>query len=147
MPRRSHTVRIRSVFSHSAQAVAEGALISLLVVGLMAGSAFAAKGGVGGGGGKHGGASTGAGTLALVMVKDANGNGAPDYGDAVTFNVAATVTYPWVHLACDQNGTSVFGQDIGFYAGYPWSQVATLTSYKWPGGAAACTARLYDSST
>jgi hypothetical protein len=38
-------VRIRSVFSHSAQAIAEGALISLLVVGLMAGSAFAAKGG------------------------------------------------------------------------------------------------------
>jgi len=36
-------VRIRSVFSHSAQAIAEGALISLLVVGLMAGTAFAAK--------------------------------------------------------------------------------------------------------
>jgi hypothetical protein len=36
-------VRIRSVLSHSAQAVAEGALISLLVVGLMAGTAFAAK--------------------------------------------------------------------------------------------------------
>jgi hypothetical protein len=41
-------VRIRSVFSHSAQAIAEGALISLLVVGLMAGTAFAAKGGAGG---------------------------------------------------------------------------------------------------
>jgi hypothetical protein len=41
-------VRIRSVFSHSLQAVVEGALISLLVVGLMAGSAFAAKGGNGG---------------------------------------------------------------------------------------------------
>lgn len=36
-------MRIRSVFSHSAQAIAEGALISLLVVGLMAGTAFAAK--------------------------------------------------------------------------------------------------------
>ena len=43
-------MRIRSVLSHSAQAVAEGALISLLVVGLMAGTAFAAKGG---GGGHH----------------------------------------------------------------------------------------------
>jgi hypothetical protein len=41
-------VRIRSVLSHSAQAIAEGALISLLVVGLMAGTAFAAKGGNGG---------------------------------------------------------------------------------------------------
>ena len=47
-------MRIRSVFSHSIQAVVEGALISLLVVGLMAGTAFAAKGGGGshkGGGG------------------------------------------------------------------------------------------------
>ena len=47
-------MRIRSVFSHSVQAVVEGALISLLVVGLMAGTAFAAKGG-GGGHGKPGG--------------------------------------------------------------------------------------------
>jgi hypothetical protein len=43
-------VRIRSVFNHSAQAIAEGALISLLVVGLMAGSAFAGQGSHGGGG-------------------------------------------------------------------------------------------------
>jgi hypothetical protein len=43
-------VRIRSVFSHSTQAIAEGALISLLVVGLMAGTAFAASGGKGGAG-------------------------------------------------------------------------------------------------
>ena len=47
-------MRIRSVFSHSAQAIAEGALISLLVVGLMAGTAFAARGG----GGKPGGGGT-----------------------------------------------------------------------------------------
>jgi hypothetical protein len=36
-------VRIRSVLSHSTQALVEGALVSLLVVGLMAGTAFAAK--------------------------------------------------------------------------------------------------------
>jgi hypothetical protein len=36
-------VRIRSVFNHTAQVIAEGALLSLLVVGLMAGTAFAAK--------------------------------------------------------------------------------------------------------
>ena len=41
-------MRIRSVLSHSAQVVVEGALISLLVVGLMAGTAFAARGGGGG---------------------------------------------------------------------------------------------------
>src|SRR5437867_13163663 len=68
MPRRSHTVRIRSVLSHSAQAIAEGALISLLVVGLMAGSAFAAKGGnasTGGGGHKGGGTTTSSATVAV----------------------------------------------------------------------------------
>jgi hypothetical protein len=48
-------MRLRSILSHSAQAIAEGALISLLVVGLIAGTAFAAKpassGGHKGGGG------------------------------------------------------------------------------------------------
>ena len=38
-------MRIRSVLKHSAQALAEGALISILVVGLIAGTAFAARGG------------------------------------------------------------------------------------------------------
>ena len=36
-------MRIRSVFSHSIQAVAEGALIALIVVGLIAGTALAGK--------------------------------------------------------------------------------------------------------
>jgi hypothetical protein len=40
-------MRIRSVLKHSAQALAEGALISILVVGLIAGSAFAGRGGAG----------------------------------------------------------------------------------------------------
>jgi hypothetical protein len=49
-------MRLKSILSHSAQAIAEGALISLLVVGLIAGTAFAAKpttsgGNKGGGGG------------------------------------------------------------------------------------------------
>jgi hypothetical protein len=46
------------MFSHSAQAVAEGALVALLVVGLMAGTAFA---------GKPGGSSTsGSGTCSAT---------------------------------------------------------------------------------
>jgi hypothetical protein len=53
-------VRIRSVFNHSAQAVAEGVLVSLLVVGLMAGTAFAARGGTGGHKGSGGTTSTSA---------------------------------------------------------------------------------------
>jgi hypothetical protein len=50
-------MRIRSVLKHSAQALAEGSLIALLVVGLMAGSVFAAKGGNGGKPGGGGGAT------------------------------------------------------------------------------------------
>ena len=60
-------MRIRSVFSHVAQAVLEGALISLLVVGLMASTAFAAKptAGSGGHGHKGGGGTTGTATLVV----------------------------------------------------------------------------------
>lgn len=53
-------MRIRSVFSHTAQALAEGALIALIVVGLVAGSAFAARGG----GGKPSGGGTTSGACA-----------------------------------------------------------------------------------
>ena len=63
-----YIVRIRSVLSHSTQAVVEGALISLLVVGLMAGTAFAAKptAGTGGHGHKGGGGTTGTATLVVA---------------------------------------------------------------------------------
>jgi hypothetical protein len=51
--------KARRLFTHSWQALLEGALVSVLVVGLIAGTAFAAKGGgqsTGGGkGGHHGG--------------------------------------------------------------------------------------------
>jgi hypothetical protein len=47
-------MRIGSVLKHSGQAVLEGALIAMLVVGLVAGTAFAARGG----GGKPGGGDT-----------------------------------------------------------------------------------------
>lgn len=51
-------MRMRSVLSHTAQAGAEGAVIALLVVGLAAGTTFAAKPSPGGGGGGHHGGST-----------------------------------------------------------------------------------------
>src|SRR6476646_4314602 len=59
-------MRIRSVLTHSAQAVLEGAIIATLVVGLLAGTAFAGKPG-GGGGGSHkpGGGGTTSATVAV----------------------------------------------------------------------------------
>jgi hypothetical protein len=62
-----YIVRIRSVLSHSTQALIEGALISLLVVGLMAGTAFASKPTSSGSGGHKGGGGGSAGTATLVV--------------------------------------------------------------------------------
>jgi hypothetical protein len=63
-------MRIGSVLKHASQAVLEGALIAALIVGLVAGTAFAARGGGGGGGGggghKPGGGSTGNASLAVA---------------------------------------------------------------------------------
>ena len=139
-------MRIKSIFSHSAQAVAEGALVSLLVVGLLAGTAFAAKGGGGGGGhGKPGAGSTGSSTIAVVMVNDVNGDGLPNWGDTITFSISTTATsYPYVDLTCYQGGALVAGGSAGFYPSYPWpgSQNMPLKSPSWTSGAASCNAVL-----
>jgi len=99
-----------------------------------------------GGGGKPGGGTGGTGGLTLVMVTDANGNAAPNWGDQVTFNVSTTATSePHVDLTCSQNGVVVLGATTGFYASYPWpwTQIMTLSSPNWTAGAADCTATLY----
>ena len=133
-------MRIRSVFKHSTQAVLEAALVSLLVVGLMAGTAFAARGG---GGGKGKPPPAGSGTIALVMVTDANGNGTANYGDVVTFNISTTATSePWVNLVCSQNGVIVAEGWNGYFAASITGRNFGLYSPQWTGGAADCTAYL-----
>ena len=90
-------------------------------------------------------ATGGSSSLSLVMVSDVNGDG-PSWGDRVTFNVSQTATTePHVDLKCTQNGTLVLGATTGFYPSYPWpwTQVMTLSSPSWTGGAASCTATLY----
>lgn len=132
-------MRIRSVLKHSAQALAEGSLIALLVVGLMAGSVFAAKGGPG----KPGGGSSAA-TLALVMVVDLDASGAPNYGDTVTFTGSTTATSkPMVGLRCYQGTTFVFDGYVALFD--TWlSQDLILESTQWNASAdASCTARLF----
>jgi hypothetical protein len=141
-------MRMRSVLKHSTGAVLEGALVSLLVVGLLAGTALAGKGGKSGGG-HGGGGSTASGTLALVMVEDANGNGAPNYRDTITFKVTTTLSSPYVSVTCTQNGTLVYSASAGFYADFPWpgAQNMPLYSPSWTGGAADCVAALQSTST
>jgi hypothetical protein len=139
--------RLRAVISHVALAVLEAGLIAALVVGLMAGTAFAGKGGASkpGGGGKPAGGG-GSGTLTLVMVNDANGNGAPNWGDSVTYTVATTSTAsPYVSTQCTQNGVLVLSTSAGWFASYAWPNARTvpLATDRWTGGAASCVAKLY----
>ena len=126
-------MRIRPALSHSAQAVAEGALIALLVVGLMAGTAFA--------GGKP---ARYSGTVSLpVLVVDKNASSALDQGDVVTFDITSTSTAPYVQLECFQGGSRVLMGRKGYFEGSldtNWN--FGLASGMWTDGAADCTASL-----
>ena len=113
-------MRIRSVLSHSTQALAEGALISLLVVGLLAGSALAAKPVPGGLSGSS------------FRVDD---------GVFATTTVAhkGSSSATWVHAKCYQGGTLVFEQ----WRSYLADGTTTLSlgpTPMWSSGSATCTA-------
>jgi hypothetical protein len=110
-------------------------------------SSSAATDAKGGGGGSTSG-GTGS-SLTLVMVQDLNGNGLPNWGDTVTFNISTTSTAAlYVALTCNQNGSLVYSTVAGFYPTYPWpwTQHMTLSSQWWTGGAADCSAQLYYST-
>jgi len=126
-------VRFRRITNHSLQAVAEASLIAMLVVGLMAGSAFAGRGG---------GRTTVAGTIALApLAYDANADGLPNYGDRATFTLSGTTEKPWVELDCYQNGSLVYLDRRGFFDGSLTGEVFNLgTTGAWQSGAADCTA-------
>lgn len=117
-----------------------GAVIAVVVLVLslaLVPGALAGKGGGGGGGG-----TTSGGTIALVLVNDANGNGAPNWGDTVTFAVSTTATaMPYVTLDCYQGGTLVYTASNGIFA-ISLNQLFVLKTPAWSGGAASCTAWL-----
>lgn len=134
-------MRIRSVLTHSVQAVLEGALIAMLVVGLLAGTALAGKPG--------GGGTSASSSLTLVLADDANGNGSPNWADTVTFHPSTSATSsPQVSLSCSQGGAVVYHANAAWYSGNPFAymQMMKLSSGAWTGGAADCTARMYYSS-
>jgi hypothetical protein len=113
---------------------------AVLVVSLaLVPGALAGKPGSGGGGG----GTTGGGTIALVMVNDANGNGAPNYGDTVTFAVSTTATtMPYVTVNCYQGGTLVYQASNGIFAISLNQNFVLGQTAAWQGGAATCTAYL-----
>lgn len=115
------------------------ALVSALTVlsMLMASPALAAKGG---------GSSKTSGSSSLTLVLLDSTDGLAHYGQQVTFTVSTTqTTEPHVSLSCYQGSTLVYSAETGYYASYPWpdTQIFTLSSAAWTGGAASCTAVLY----
>ena len=123
--------------------VAVAALVGCLAFGAMGGSTFAGKPS-GGGGGKPRPTST-TSSLKVVMVDDVNLDGAPNWGDTITFAISTTATtQPNVSLTCSQGGVVVYGASAGFYEGYPWPWTVNmkLASNAWAGGAANCVAVL-----
>jgi hypothetical protein len=114
------------------------AAVAIVVSLALVPAALAGKPSSGGGG-----SGTGGGKLALVMVKDANGDGAPNYGDTVTFSVSTTSTsMPYVTVDCYQGGTLVYQASNGIFS-ISLNQMFVLGgTTAWQGGAANCTAYL-----
>jgi hypothetical protein len=129
---------MRNISSRGVVILAAGALLASIATG----SAAIAKG-PGNGNGHHTTSGSGGGTISLVLVNDANGNGSPNYGDTVTFNVSTTATdQPWVNLQCFQNKVLVAQGWNGFFDGSITGRNFGLYSGAWSGGAADCTAYL-----
>lgn len=122
-------------------AATEAGIITLLMFGLIAGTALAAPGGGKGGGGK----ATAGGSLALVMVADANGDGVPNYMDSVTFDIVQSTTdLPMVGLRCYQGSSFVHDGYVALYDASWLAKHFTLGSGYWdPAQDSACMARLF----
>jgi hypothetical protein len=118
-----------------------GAALTVVVLALSLALVPAAFAGHKSGGGTGG---TG-GTINLVMVSDANGDGAPNYGDTVTFAVSTTATtMPWVTVDCYQAGTLVYQASNGIFAISLNQNFILGGTTLWQSGAASCTAYLQD---
>jgi hypothetical protein len=127
--------------SHTLMALAEASLIALLVVGLIAGTAFAGKGGgKPGGGGKP---SGGSGTVTWYMMD--GGDTTANYEERIAFNVQTTATdRPFVGLRCFQGTDFVLDGYTGYFPQYIYDPWITLGSPYWDASLPAdCTARLF----
>jgi hypothetical protein len=130
-------MRIGSVLTHAGEALFEGLLIALLVVGLMVGTTFAAKP-----------TSSQTSTTTFIgpsMTYDANGNQSPNYMDSITFDVSTTATsQPEVGLRCYQGTTFVEDAYVSYFNSWLSPTYFTLGSTYWnPALDANCTARLF----
>jgi len=128
----------RRATRHTVQAVLEGLLIAAMAIALIAGTAFAARGG------NHA-TKNGSGTIAVVYMDGAT---EATFGSRVTFAISTTATdYPFVHLRCYQAGLLVLDGWQGFFPtalGNEWFYLGPTPA--WSSGSASCTADL-DKST
>ena len=133
---------MRTLTSRLAGAAVEGALISLLILALVAVPALAARGGGNGGGGKPSGGDSGGGTINMVPMDSTDG--LAHYGQRVTFDMYTTATdSPFVHVRCSQSGTLVFEDTQGYFPSALGDQWFVLgPTPLWQGGAADCTGTL-----
>jgi len=129
-------MRLRSKLVHGVQAVAEGGILALIVVGLVSGAALAS-------GGPN---KTSTSTISMVVVGTAGVTAAATvqatYGDTVTFDVSTAAASPYVNLLCYQNGTLVAQGWAGYFDGALGDRTFRLYSPQWTSGSADCTANL-----
>ena len=111
-------MRIRTFTKHTAQVVAEGGLIALLVVGAMAGTAFAGK-------------PTAGGTSSGVRVDDG-----VHAGTTTAYQGASAAV--WIHAQCFQGGSLVYEQWRSYTGGTTTLSLGPTPN--WSSGAANCTA-------
>ena len=117
-------------------AATEAGLITLLMFGLIAGSALAAPG-------KGGGGKTGGGTITLVLLDGTDS--VANHRERVAFEVATTATdRPFVGVRCWQGSNFVLDGYTGYFETYMFEPWVALDSSYWVAGAVAdCTARLF----
>ena len=119
--------------AHTAQIVA--LVLALAVVPI----ALAAKGG--GGGKGHGGTTGGSASITGPFMVTDTGTPGLSFGDTVTFQVSTTATTePWVNLKCYQGRALVAEGWNGYFDASLTGRNFGLSSPKWTGGAADCTA-------
>jgi hypothetical protein len=123
-------VRIRGIAVHSFQALLEGALVSLIIVALVTGTALAARGG-----------KIATGGYSVTVSPSAPYS----FGQQVWVDTNTPVypdnTGPWIWLKCYQGSTLVLTSDhAGFADGWYFEWPFTLgPTQSWSGGDADCT--------
>jgi hypothetical protein len=131
---------VKRFTSHGMMTLVRASLVAMLLVALVAGTAFAAKGG---GSSKPPSGGSGS-TIAVAMTTDANANGTPNWGDQVRFAISTSELRPIVNLTCSVGGVVVGSDSKPYYWPNAFDDPGdfTLESQAWSGGPADCRADL-----